>query len=52
VHAEGDLREGEATAASVVEATYRNAYVAHATMETHSATARLEDGRVTVWAST
>jgi isoquinoline 1-oxidoreductase len=52
VHAEGDLREGEAAAATVVEATYRNAYVAHATMETHSATARVEDGRMTVWAST
>jgi CO/xanthine dehydrogenase Mo-binding subunit len=26
--------------------------VAHATIETHSATARIEAGKVTVWAST
>jgi isoquinoline 1-oxidoreductase len=35
-----------------LEATYLNAYVAHAPMETHTALARLEGGRMTLWAST
>lgn len=47
----GDLAEGTRLAASLVEATYLNSYVAHAPMETHSATAQIEDGKVTVWAS-
>ncbi len=47
----GDLAEGERLAAAVVEQTYLNSYVAHAPMETHSATAQVEDGKVTVWAS-
>ena len=48
----GNLAEGEKLAASIVERTYWNSYVAHATMETHSALARIEGGKVTVWAST
>jgi nicotinate dehydrogenase subunit B len=47
----GDLAEGERLAGSVIEQTYLNSYVAHATMETHTATAQVEDGKVTVWAS-
>ena len=47
----GDLAEGERQAGSVIEATYLNAYVAHAPIETHSATAQIEGGKVTVWAS-
>jgi len=47
----GDLAEGERLAANVIEETYLNSYVAHAPMETHSATAQIEDGKVTVWAS-
>jgi CO/xanthine dehydrogenase Mo-binding subunit len=47
----GDLAEGERLAGSVIEATYLNSYVAHAPLETHSATAQVEDGKVTVWAS-
>ncbi len=44
--------KGERLAAgSVVEQTYLNSYVAHSPMETHSATAQFEDGKVTVWAS-
>ena len=46
---QGDLKAGEARAALLVEAEYRNAYVAHAPMEPHSAVARWEDGRMTVW---
>ncbi len=47
----GSLAEGERLAASIIESTYLNSYVAHAPMETHSATAQFVDGKVTVWAS-
>ena len=47
---EGDLKAGEARAATVVEADYLNAYVAHAPMEPHTAVAQWQDGRMTVWA--
>ena len=47
----GDVVEGEKLAASVTEHTYLNSYVAHAAIETHSATAQLEDGKMTVWVS-
>jgi isoquinoline 1-oxidoreductase len=50
--ASGDLAEGEKASSVIVEETYLNSYVAHAPMETHSATAVVEDGRATVWAST
>lgn len=48
----GDLAEGARLAAHVFEHTYLNSYVAHAAMETHSAVAAMENGRITVWAST
>jgi isoquinoline 1-oxidoreductase len=48
----GNLESGRAQAALTCRATCRNAYVAHAPMETHTALARFEDGRMTVWAST
>jgi isoquinoline 1-oxidoreductase len=48
----GDLAEGEKASASIVEATYLNSYVAHAPMETHSATAVFENGKATIWAGT
>ena len=48
----GDLKEGERQAGLVVEETYLNSYVGHAPIETHSATAQIEDGKLTVWAST
>ena len=47
---EGDLKAGEARASALVEADYLNAYVAHAAIEPHSAVARWQDGRMTVWA--
>jgi isoquinoline 1-oxidoreductase len=52
VAAAGDLAEGEKASATIVEETYLNSYVAHAAMETHSATALVENGKATVWAST
>jgi len=48
----GDLAAGEKESAAIVEATYLNSYVAHAPIETHSATATIEDGKATVWVST
>lgn len=48
----GNLAEGARAAAAIIEQTYRNSYVAHAAIETHSATAAFEDGKVTVWTST
>jgi len=48
----GDLREGERVAREAFEATYLNYYVAHATIETHTALAQIEKDGATVWAST
>jgi nicotinate dehydrogenase subunit B len=52
VHESGNIEEGRKSAATVVEQTYLNSYVAHAPMEPHSATASIENGKATVWAST
>ena len=48
----GTLAEGEKAAKETFEATYLDHYVAHATIETHTALAKIEGDRVTVWAST
>ena len=48
----GDLAEGQGAATQVTEQTYLNSYVAHAAIETHTALARIEGGKVTIWAST
>ncbi|HVN19972.1 MAG TPA: molybdopterin cofactor-binding domain-containing protein [Dongiaceae bacterium] len=48
----GHLAEGEQLATHLVEETYLNSYVAHAPMETHSAVAKIEGAKLTVWAST
>ena len=48
----GDVTAAEKQAAAIVEKTYFNSYVAHAPIETHTATAMVEDGKATVWAST
>jgi len=48
----GDLQMGEKKATTIVEETYLNSYVAHAPMETHTALAHFENGKLTVWAST
>jgi isoquinoline 1-oxidoreductase len=48
----GNLEEGRKQAVKTIETTYLNSYVAHAAMETHTALARVEEGKATVWAST
>jgi CO/xanthine dehydrogenase Mo-binding subunit len=48
----GDLATGRAAARTRVDRTYYDGYVAHAAIETHTALASFEDGRLTIWAST
>jgi isoquinoline 1-oxidoreductase len=48
----GVLAEGEKIAKTVIANTYLDGYVAHATIETHTALAKVEGDRATIWAST
>jgi isoquinoline 1-oxidoreductase len=48
----GDLAEGRKLAGKTFEQTYLNSYVAHAAMETHTALAKVEGEKATIWAST
>lgn len=50
--ARGDVDAALAAAQTVVEASYRTPYLAHASMEPPVATARVEGGRCEVWAPT
>jgi isoquinoline 1-oxidoreductase len=52
VEEKGNLEEGRKLAAEVFEASYLGPYVAHAPLEPHTATVKIEDGAATVWAST
>jgi nicotinate dehydrogenase subunit B len=52
VHESGSLADGARASVSVVDSRFLNSYVAHAPMETHTATANIENGKVTVWVST
>ena len=48
----GDLAEGRKLADKTFEQIYLNSYVAHAAMETHTALAKVEGEKATIWAST
>ena len=48
----GDVGAARAAADPVIETTYEKGYVAHAPIETHTATAEMKDGKLTVWSST
>jgi nicotinate dehydrogenase subunit B len=48
----GDLSAGEKLAKTVIAETYFDGYYAHAPMEPHTALAKFEGDKVTVWAST
>jgi isoquinoline 1-oxidoreductase len=48
----GDLAEGQGTARFAVEEKYLNSYVSHAAVEPHTALAKIEGDKATVWAST
>ena len=49
---EGNLNAGREQSDVVFEHEYLDGYVAHAPMEPHTATAVIENGKLTVWAST
>lgn len=49
---QGDLAEGEKASAALFERRYENGYGAHAAIETHTALAKIENGKATIWTST
>jgi isoquinoline 1-oxidoreductase len=52
IRSNGDLETGRKISDSVTESEFHNSYVAHATIEPHSATAMIEGDKITVWVST
>jgi isoquinoline 1-oxidoreductase len=48
----GDLAAGEKLSKAVIEETYLDGYVAHASIETHTALAKVDGDKATIWAST
>ena len=51
-YSDGNLESGRKESDLVFEHEYHDGYKAHASIETHTATAIFEKGRVTMWAST
>jgi len=49
---EGDIKSGEQNSGILFDETYYNDYVAHSPIEPHTAVAKIDNGKVTVWAST
>jgi isoquinoline 1-oxidoreductase len=49
---QGDLSAGKQMSETVIESEFYNSYVAHSPIEPHTATAKMENGKMTVWAST
>jgi nicotinate dehydrogenase subunit B len=52
IRSEGDLAKGEELSDKTFDSEFHDPYLAHSPMETHTALAHLEDGKMTVWAST
>lgn len=52
VEEKGNLEEGRKLTRALFEETYLTPYVAHAPLEPHTALAKIEGDKVTVWAST
>ncbi len=48
----GNIKTGEKLSTDIIEETYLNSYVAHAPIEPHTAVAKIEGNKATVWAST
>ncbi len=48
----GDLEIGRQQSEKIFESEFHDPYLAHAPMETHTALAQLENGKMTVWAAT
>ena len=52
VASSGDLVEGEQQADTIIESEFHDGYVAHAPIEPHTALAKVESDRATLWVST
>jgi isoquinoline 1-oxidoreductase len=50
-HSGGDPEQGKKEADLLFDEEYHDGYKAHASIETHAATAVFEDGKITMWAS-
>jgi nicotinate dehydrogenase subunit B len=48
----GNIEEGRKLSETVFESEYHDVYLAHAPIETHTALARMEGDKLTVWAAT
>lgn len=48
----GNIKNGESQSSITAEETYLNSYVAHAPIEPHTAVAKIEGDKITIWAST
>ncbi len=48
----GNVEEGRSNSTVVLEEEYYDGYKAHASIETHTATAEYKDGKLTMWVST
>ena len=52
VKSTGDIDAGQKLCDKTFDSEYHDPYVAHSAIETHTALAQLENGKMTVWAST
>ena len=52
VRTAGDQEVGRKQSETIFESEYHDCFLAHATIETHTALANIENGKLTVWAST
>lgn len=48
----GDLVAGRQLSETVIDSTFYNSYVAHSPIEPHTAAAKMEEGKLTIWPST
>lgn len=52
IDSSGDLEVGKKQSDKIFESEFHDPYLAHAPMEPHTALAQIENGKLTVWAST
>ncbi len=52
IRASGDIKEGVKLSTKVIDSEFPDPYLAHAAIEPHTALAQIENGKLTVWAST
>lgn len=52
VSSKGDISTGKKLSGTITESEFHNSYVAHAPMEPHTAVARIEGDKITVWVGT